>query len=491
MNRPVPFDNSYLTLPGRFYTRLDPTPVSRPGPIRVNRELAEKLGIDADWLASPAGTEAMAGNAIPEGAEPIATVYAGHQFGGWSPQLGDGRAILLGEVVGRDGERYDIQLKGSGPTPYSRGGDGRAPLGPVLREYVVSEAMAALGVPTTRALAAVTTGDEVYRQGAEPGAVLTRVARSHIRIGTFQYFLARKDHEALQLLLNHVIERHYPGAASADNPARAVLEAVVAAQAGLLAQWQSFGFIHGVMNTDNMLLSGETIDYGPCAFMDTYHPETVYSSIDHQGRYAYLNQPPIAHWNLARLAQALMPLMHDDPERSLVMAQESLDTYPERFQKAYRDVMARKLGMSKARDSDDALVADFLDLMQQEQADFTLAFRRLADRAGPADQAGVGGLYEFSGAFDAWRVRWAQRLASDERPPDERQASMYRANPAFIPRNHLVAAAIDAAVGEADFRLFNQLVDLLEKPRDFEPGLEEYARPPKPEEVVNQTFCGT
>ncbi len=491
MTRPVPFDNSYLTLPGRFYTRLDPTPVSRPGPIRVNRALALNLGIDADWLASPEGTEALAGNRLPEGAEPIATVYAGHQFGGWSPQLGDGRAILLGEVIGRDGQRYDIQLKGSGPTPYSRGGDGRAPLGPVLREYVVSEAMAALGVPTTRSLAAVTTGDKVYRQGAEPGAVLTRVARSHIRIGTFQYFLARKDLEALQLLLNHVIERHYPEAASADNPARAVIEAVVAAQARLLAQWQSLGFIHGVMNTDNMLLSGETIDYGPCAFMDTYHPETVYSSIDHQGRYAYLNQPPIAHWNLARLAQALMPLIHDDPEQALAQAQESLDAYPECFEQAYREDMARKLGLSKAGDGDAALVKDFLDLMQSEEADFTLAFRRLSDRAGQEKQVGVGGLYEFSGAFDAWLARWKQRLAADQRSPDERQASMYRVNPAFIPRNHLVAAAIDAAVGEADFTKFNQLVDLLEQPRDFEPGLEEYARPPRPEEVVSQTFCGT
>jgi uncharacterized protein YdiU (UPF0061 family) len=245
------------------------------------------------------------------------------------------------------------------------------------------------------------------------------------------------------------------------------------------------------MNTDNMLLSGETIDYGPCAFMDTYHPETVYSSIDHQGRYAYLNQPPIAHWNLARLAQALMPLMHDDPERSLVMAQESLDTYPECFEKAYGDVMARKLGLSKADGGDAALAADFLELLRQERADFTLAFRRLSDRAGSGDQAGVGSLFEFSGAFDTWLARWEQRLASDEQPPDERQASMYRANPAFIPRNHLVAAAIDAAVGEADFTLFNELVDLLEKPRDFEPGLEEYARPPRPEEIVSQTFCGT
>ncbi len=491
MTRPLPFDNSYLQLPERFYTRLKPTPVSRPGPIRVNRALAEQLGIDADWLASGEGTQVLAGNRIPEGAEPIATVYGGHQFGGWSPQLGDGRAILLGEVIGRDGGRYDIQLKGSGPTPYSRGGDGRAPLGPVLREYIVSEAMAALGVPTTRSLAAVTTGDPVYREVTEPGAVLTRVAKSHIRIGTFQYFFARQDIEALRLLVDHVIERHYPAAAGADNPAIALLEAVIAGQASLLAQWQLLGFIHGVMNTDNMLLSGETIDYGPCAFMDTYDPATVFSSIDRQGRYAYGNQPGIAHWNLSRLAQALMPVIHADEDQALRLAQDSLDAYPDLFHTAYRHGMASKLGLSGAATGDESLAIDLLGLMAQEQSDFTLAFRRLADLAHPASGHGVGNLFEFSVAFESWLVRWRQRIEEDLQSADDRQASMYRANPVFIPRNHLVAAAIDAAVNEADFAPFNRLVDLLEQPPDFESGLEAYARPPRPEEVVSKTFCGT
>jgi uncharacterized protein YdiU (UPF0061 family) len=491
MSQPLQFDNSYLQLPSRFYTRLAPTPVSRPGPIRVNRELAQQLGIDADWLASGEGTEALAGNRLPEGAEPIATVYAGHQFGGWAPQLGDGRAILLGEVIGRDGLRYDIQLKGSGPTPYSRGGDGRAPLGPVLREYIVSEAMAALGVPTTRSLAAVTTGEPVYRQVAEPGAVLTRVARSHIRIGTFQYFLARGDVEALRLLVDYVIERHYPAAAGAENPAKALLDGVIANQASLLAQWQLLGFIHGVMNTDNMLLSGETIDYGPCAFMDSYDPATVFSSIDHQGRYAYGNQPGIAHWNLARLAQTLLPVIDENEERALAVAQEGIEAFPGLFQAAWRDGMAGKLGLPGLEEDDEILAADLLELMAQERADFTLSFRRLADLAAPESIQGISELFEFPGSFAPWLERWRHRIKSDGRDPGERQLAMYQANPVFIPRNHLVAAAIDAAVSNSDFAPFNQLVDLLERPRDYEPSLADFARPPRPEEVVSETFCGT
>ncbi len=491
MTRPLHFDNSYLQLPARFYSKLAPTPVSRPGPIRVNRKLAQQLGIDADWLVSGEGTEALAGNCLPEGAEPIATVYAGHQFGGWAPQLGDGRAILLGEVIGRDGLRYDIQLKGSGPTPYSRGGDGRAPLGPVLREYIVSEAMAALDVPTTRSLAAVTTGEPVYRQVVEPGAVLTRVARSHIRIGTFQYFLARGDVEALRLLVDYVIERHYPAAAGAEKPARALLDGVVAKQASLLAQWQLLGFIHGVMNTDNMLLSGETIDYGPCAFMDNYDPATVFSSIDHQGRYAYGNQPGIAHWNLARLAQALLPVIHENEEQALAIAQDGLEAFSGLFQEAYRSGMARKLGLSGFEEEDESLVTGLLQLMAQEQADFTLAFRRLADVAAPESGPGIVDLFEFPASFTPWLERWRRRIEADGQSPGDRQASMYRVNPAFIPRNHLVAAAIDAAVNGSDFTPFNRLVDLLEQARDYEPGLSEYARPPRLEEVVSKTFCGT
>ena len=485
------FDTTYLQLPSRFYTKLPPTPVANPGPIRVNRQLAAQLGFDAVWLSSPEGTEVLAGNRLAVGSEPIATVYAGHQFGGWSPQLGDGRAILLGEVVGRDGVRYDVQLKGSGRTPYSRGGDGRAPLGPVLREYMVSEAMAAFGVPTTRSLAAVTTGETVYREVPEPGAVLTRVAQSHIRIGTFQFFLARQDFEGLRLLTDYVIERHYPAAAEAENPALALYEAVIAGQASLLAQWQLLGFIHGVMNTDNMLLSGETIDYGPCAFMDTYHPETVYSSIDHQGRYAYRNQPGIAQWNLACLAQTLLPLIDEDQDQARERAQESLDVFPSLYQGAYRQGMASKLGLRALEPDDDGLAIDLLELMAKEKMDFTLVFRRLADLAHAGNGQGVKELFDFPPEFSAWLKRWRQFIDQDSGDPADRQAAMYRANPAFIPRNHLVAEAIDHAVNDEDFGPFNTLVDLLEQQRNFDPALAKYATPPRPEQVVSKTFCGT
>ena len=491
----VQFDNSYLHLPARFYTKLEPTPVPHPGPIRVNHVLAQTLGIDDDWLTGQEGTEVLAGNRLPAGAEPIATVYAGHQFGGWVPQLGDGRAILLGEVIGRDNIRYDIQLKGSGPTPYSRGGDGRAPLGPVLREYIVSEAMAAHGIPTSRSLAAVTTGEQLFRPGVAsgplPGAVLTRVAQSHIRIGTFQYFLARQDTDALRLLVDYVIGRHYPVAAETDNPARAMYEAVIAKQASLVAQWQLLGFIHGVMNTDNMLLSGETIDYGPCAFMDTYHPDTVFSSIDHQGRYAYGNQPGIAHWNLACLAQALLPVIGTEQEQAASLAQESLDAFPLLFQQAYQAGMARKLGLTGIEPEDESLAGDLLDMMAREQTDFTLAFRRLSDLAQPGSGHGVGDLFEFPAAFKPWLDRWRQRAESDPQAPAERQAGMYKANPVFIPRNHLVEAAIDRAVNEGDFAPFNRLVDLLAQPHDYQPDMATFAKPPRPEEVVGKTFCGT
>ena len=324
------FDNTYARLPERFYVRLNPTPVAGPRLVRVNRELARMLGLDADALASPEGVEILAGNRVAEGSEPLAQAYAGHQFGHFVPQLGDGRAILLGEVMGRDGVRYDIQLKGSGPTPFSRGGDGRAALGPVLREYIVSEAMAALGVPTTRALAAVTTGEHVLREAPLPGAVLTRVAASHLRVGTFEYFAARRDIEATRMLADFAIARHYPEAADAKQPYRALLDGVIARQAQLIAQWMLLGFIHGVMNTDNTSISGETIDYGPCAFMEAYDPATVFSSIDRHGRYAYGNQPRAALWNLARLAEALLPVLVQEAgseEAALASAEEALGSF--------------------------------------------------------------------------------------------------------------------------------------------------------------------
>ena len=488
-----PFDNSYARLPEKFYTRQLPVPVSAPGLIRVNRALAAYLGFDAGWLHSTQGLEFIAGNFIPEGAEPIAAVYAGHQFGGWNPQLGDGRAILLGEVIANDGLRHDIQLKGSGRTMYSRGGDGRAPLGPVLREYIVSEAMAVLGVPTTRSLAAATSGEMVMREGRLPGAVLTRVAQSHIRIGTFQFFASRQDHGALKILLDHVIQRHYPEAMQTKNPTGAMLDSVVTRQASLIAQWQLLGFIHGVMNTDNMLLSGETIDYGPCAFMDEFDPGSVFSSIDHGGRYAYRNQPVIAHWNLARLVQALLPLLDIDEEKALAAGQAIVDAFPERVQSAYQAGIYTKLGLTGDDPENSELTRELLSLMEQEKTDFTLTFRRLSDLLNPATASGggVGSIFELPDSFGPWLKRWQQKLASDRADPASRQAQTYLANPVFIPRNHLVQEAIEAAETQQDFAPFNDLVDILAQPFEFKDSHARYATPPRPEQLVRQTFCGT
>jgi len=493
MNTKPNFDNSYAQLSGQFYTRLLPVPVSVAGPIRVNQPLARLLGFDPDWLASEKGVAFTVGNYVPEDADPIATVYAGHQFGGWNPQLGDGRAILLGEVIAKDAVRYDIQLKGSGRTPYSRGGDGRAPLGPVLREYIVSEAMAVLGVPTTRALSAATTGEWVYRDGRLPGAVLARVAQSHIRIGTVQYFASRQDTESLKVLIDHVIKRHYPEAFQAANPVREMLDGVIARQASLIAQWQSLGFIHGVMNTDNMLLSGETIDYGPCAFMDEFESGMVYSSIDHGGRYAYNNQPHIAHWNLSVLTQALLPFLDKDPDKALASGQAAIDAFPRLYHTAFQQRMSEKLGIMKHEPDDVNLIQDLLDLMQAEHSDFTLTFRRLSDLVHPpsASTGGVGSLIELPDSFKPWLERWQQRLAGESVKPTRRQAGMYAVNPVYIPRNHLVEEAIVAAEEHRDFEPFNLLVDLLASPFEFDMANGRYATPPRPEQVVRQTFCGT
>ncbi len=490
----LPFDNSYARLPPQFYSQQLPTPVSAPELIRVNQPLARHLGIEPAWLASAAGVQTIAGNSIPTGAEPIATVYAGHQFGGWNPQLGDGRAILLGELIGEDGLRYDVQLKGSGRTPYSRGGDGRAPLGPVLREYIVSEAMATLGVPTSRALAAVTSGETVLReQGLLPGAVLARVAQSHIRIGTFQFFAAKQDIEALRVLADHVIKRHYPDAQAADNPYQAMLELVVGRQASLIAQWQSLGFIHGVMNTDNMLLSGETIDYGPCAFIDSFHPETVYSSIDRGGRYAYRNQPAIAHWNLAQLAQALLPLFNDDQEKALAYAQGAINTFPDLYLAAYRQAMNQKLGLAVFEKEDEPLLQDLLTLMTEQKTDFTLTFRSLSGNVDSQTEqrAAISELFTLPKAFDPWLHRWRERSSREVASAATRQQDMNTANPIYIPRNHLVEAAIVAATEEQDFKPFHSLVDRLARPYDYDAADAPYATPPRPDQIVQRTFCGT
>jgi serine/tyrosine/threonine adenylyltransferase len=486
------FDNTYARLPERFFARLAPTPVRAPRLIRVNRGLAERLGLDPDALACEAGVQALAGNRVPATAEPIATAYAGHQFGGFVPQLGDGRAILLGELLDRDGARYDVQLKGSGRTPFSRGGDGRAPLGPVLREYVVSEAMAAMGIPTTRSLAAVATGEPVFRETTLPGAVLARVASSHIRVGTFEYFASRGDAEGIRLLADHVIARHYPKAAGAENPFRALLDAVIRAQAELIARWMLVGFVHGVMNTDNMSIAAETIDYGPCAFLDAYDPQAVFSSIDRFGRYAYGQQPSIGGWNLARLAECLLPLLADDTEAAVGEAQAALDAYAPSFDRAYRAGLRRKLGLQTEQTGDTELARGLLEAMAANGADFTLTFRRLSEAAaGVHGDAEIRSLFADPAAFDGWARRWRQRLEQEPTDAAARRAAMRAVNPAYIPRNHRVEAVILAAVTEDDFGPFHELVEVLSNPFDDQPHFAPYAEPPAEHERVLRTFCGT
>ena len=488
----IPFDNSYARLPDRFFARTLPTPVRAPRLIRVNSALAAQLGIDPEWLASSEGVEMLAGNSVLENSEPIATAYAGHQFGGFVPQLGDGRAILLGEVIDRAGVRRDIQLKGAGRTPFSRGGDGRAALGPVLREYVVSEAMNALGIPTTRALAAVTTGETVLREEMLPGAVLTRVASSHIRVGTFQFFAAREDVDGVRLLADHVIARHYPAAAQAERPYRALLDAIIRAQAELIPRWLLVGFVHGVMNTDNMSIAGETIDYGPCAFLDHYDPKAVWSAIDRRGRYAYLNQRAIGQWNLTALAQCFLPLLSDDEDAAIAEAQQALGAYASIFENAYQAGLRRKIGLFSEQEGDPALAQDLLEAMAANRADFTLTFRRLSDAASdPAAESPVRRLFADPSAFDHWVTRWRQRIAQEPSDPAARRDAMRSVNPRFIPRNHRVEAMIRAAVDSNDFAPFEELLAVLSKPFDDQPAFASYAEPPQPDERVLQTFCGT
>lgn len=487
----VSFDNTYARLPDRFYARLAPTPVAAPRLVKLNTTLARELRLDPTQLTSPEGVAMLAGNHVPEGAEPLAQAYAGHQFGNFVPQLGDGRAILLGEVVDHQGVRRDIQLKGSGPTPFSRRGDGRAALGPVLREYIVSEAFTALGIPATRSLAAAVTGEAVAREAMLPGAVLTRIARSHIRVGTFQYFAARQDADALRTLVDYVIERHYPEAAGSNNRPLALLDRVIAAQARLVAQWMLVGFIHGVMNTDNVSIAGETIDFGPCAFMDHYDPMKVYSSIDHRGRYAYSNQPRIAAWNLARFTETLLAIIDDDKDAAVAKGQAALDRFKDYFEAAHHAGLRAKIGLPTAEAGDIELANDLFSVMAQSGADFTLTFRRLCDAArdAGADEA-LRGLFQSPEGIDGWLVRWRERLSRESVSGEVRCASMRKVNPAFIPRNHLVEEALSAAEG-GDLGPFELLLSVLARPYDDQPGKERYALPPRPEEVVLQTFCGT
>src|SRR5271169_2634303 len=475
-----PFQNTYAALPDGFFARVAPTPVASPKLIKLNRPLAIQLALDPDRLETPEGAEILAGKCVPNGAEPIAMAYAGHQFGHFVPQLGDGRAILLGEVIDADGVRRDIQLKGSGPTPFSRRGDGRAALGPVLREYIVSEAMAALGIPTTRSLAAVITGESVMRETALPGAVLTRVASSHIRVGTFQYFAARGDTEGVRRLADHVINRHYPDLANTERPYHGLLDAVIARQAELVARWLLVGFIHGVMNTDNTSISGETIDYGPCAFMDAYDPAAVFSSIDEQGRYAYGNQPRIALWNLTRLAECLLPLFSDDKDEAIEQAQIILGEFAPKFTTAYQAGLRQKIGLVSERDGDEALVQDLLDAMAKNKADFTLTFRGLSETAlDAANDQKLRQLFADPAAYDEWAARWRQRIGDEPQSPAERANAMRAVNPAFIPRNHRIEAVIQAAVNRDDFAPFEELVSVLSRPYEDQPALSGYADPPE------------
>ncbi len=487
---PVAFDNSYARLPPQFFADQAPTPVAAPGLIKFNEALARELGLEVDALGRNAAA-IFSGNELLQGSRPIAMAYAGHQFGNFVPQLGDGRAILLGEVKDRNGRRRDIQLKGPGPTPFSRRGDGRAALGPVLREYIVSEAMHALGIPTTRALAAVTTGEAVYREQVLPGAILTRVAASHIRVGTFQFFAARGDTESVKALADHVIARHYPEIGDRANPYLSLLEAVAERQAALIARWLHVGFIHGVMNTDNMTVSGETIDFGPCAFMDVYDPATVFSSIDRNGRYAYANQPAIGQWNLARLGETLIPLIDPSADAAIDLANTIVKAYGERFQAHWLSGMRAKIGLASEEDGDLELIQSLLATMQQQGADFTLTFRRLAALAADEDTADFAATFQESQSVAPWLERWRERLGRDPQTPAARAAAMRRVNPAFIPRNHRIEQAIEAAVEDGDFSLFEALLKVLATPYEEQPAFAPYAEPPLPSERVLQTFCGT
>jgi uncharacterized protein YdiU (UPF0061 family) len=482
--------HSLADLCAPFSVPCNPTPVAAPQWLAFNAELAAKLRLPQQYWHSDDGLAVFSGNSVPDWAKPLAHAYAGHQFGHFVPQLGDGRALLLAEVLSADNQCFDIQLKGAGQTPFSRRGDGRAPLGPVLREYLVSEAMYALGVPTTRALAAVLTGDWVQRETAEPGAILTRVASSHIRIGSFQYLAARGDHAQLKTFADYVINRHYPECTSEANPYLALLAAVVATQAKLVAKWMCLGFIHGVMNTDNMSIAGETIDYGPCAYMDSFNPAQVYSFIDTQGRYAWGNQPRIASWNLARFAETLLPLLTEQPEQAVELATEVLQGFNGQNEAEFLRLMAAKIGIVTATDTDEVLIRDLLNLMSANNADFSQSFRLLS-RSVSDTAAGAAALFADKQGWADWAAKWQQRLAAQGIDPLQVSQQMDNTNPALIARNHLVAEAIKQATEQADLTLFNRLHQALATPHMLSNANADFALPPQPQQLVKNTFCGT
>lgn len=485
------FDNSYQrALPGLYKPwQADPSP--KPELLKLNNSLAQSLGLEADSLDSPQGARFFSGNDALEGSSPIAQAYAGHQFGQYNPQLGDGRALLLGEVITPQGERFDIQLKGSGPTPFSRGGDGKAALGPVLREYLLAEAMFHLGVPTTRALAAVSTGEPVFRERPLPGAILTRVASSHIRIGTFQYVAASGDFEKLKNLADYTISRHYPEAADSPRPYLALLEQVIHKQAALTGHWMSVGFVHGVMNTDNMTLAGETIDYGPCAFMDHYDPASVYSSIDRQGRYAYNNQASIAQWNLARLAETLLSLIDEDAKTALELAKEKIFEFADIYTEQWHARLSAKIGLTELdRDTSSEFVGELLELMQAGNADFTLTFRRLSDALSDKTTRFLA-LFDNHADIELWLERWLEAAKHQSQSPQEVATAMQGINPIYIPRNHKVEEALAAAVDVGNLQPFETLHDVLSHPFEEREGLEDFSQPPPADFGEYVTYCGT
>lgn len=478
------FDNSYARLPGAFFVRQEPVAVREPKLLVLNRKLAQELGLNPEALQGEEGAALFAGNLQPPGSEPLAQAYAGHQFG-YPNMLGDGRALLLGEQLTPSGARLDLQLKGSGQTPCSRRGDGRAALGPMLREYIISEAMHALGIPTTRSLAVATTGEPVFREQPLPGAVLTRVASSHIRVGTFEYAAARGD-EALRILADYTLQRHYPALAGGEEPYRALLLAVIDRQAALIAEWMRVGFIHGVMNTDNMTLSGETIDYGPCAFLDSYSPATVFSSIDRDGRYAFGNQPRIGAWNLARLAETLLPLLHANREEAVKIATSAIETYRERYRHHWLRSMGGKLGLADAAEDDASLIEELLAWMEREQADYTNCFRALSSEQALAKEPGFS-----SAEFQNWKARWEARLSREKGGREAAFARMQAFNPEVIPRNHRVEEALAAAAEREDLAPMKKLLAALEKPYEDSPAHEGYREPAPASAGEYRTFCGT
>jgi len=478
------FDNSYARLPESLYTRLHPTPVRSPKIVKLNEPLAAALGLNIEALGGEEGAAVLSGSKVPEGADPLAQAYAGHQFGHFT-MLGDGRAVLLGEQLTPQDERFDVQLKGGGPTPYSRRGDGRAALGPMLREYIISEAMNGLGIPTTRSLAVATTGEPVFREDELPGAVLTRIAASHIRVGTFQYAAQWGTVADLQALAAYTLSRHYPDASDEGNRGLILLEQVIQRQAALIAKWQLVGFVHGVMNTDNMALSGETIDYGPCAFMDNFDPGTVFSSIDAQGRYAYGRQPQIAAWNLARFAEALLPILHEDEDQAVELAEAAIARYPELYHVQWLTGMRAKLGLVSEEPEDEALVAELLSLMQKHRADYTNTFRALTSNQ-------LAGMFLFgTKEFAEWQSGWRARLGRQQDDEVEVRRLMERSNPAVIPRNHRVEEALAAATLHGDYGVMDRLLAVLARPYDYDAEHAEYAEPPAEAAVPYRTFCGT